>query len=372
RAHAGRPRRRLRPLARGARLGQCQPPVVREHRDAAGAARRRLDSERHRLGPVGRGDLAAEGDAEPRLPPVGRRAGRRRRLPRPVRQHPRPQDLPVGPRQRDPELLMRALLRLLAVPLMFASALMAGHALRAAEGEKPVERDYSRVTAPPAPAGQTLEQVAAKSDGCYSCHVRTDAPTMHESPAVRLGCTDCHGGDATVFGNSELPHDHPDYVAARERAHVLPQYPESWHYPSSANPERTYALLNREAPEFIRFVNPSDYRIAREACGACHIETIEAAERSIMATGAMLWGGAAYNIGIVPLKNYALGEAYTREGEPAKIVSAGDPPGTVTEAQRARGALAELYPLPTWQVIPPGDVFRVFERGGRNIGSQFA
>jgi hypothetical protein len=267
---------------------------------------------------------------------------------------------------------MRALLRLLAVPLMFASALMAGHALRAAEGEKPVERDYSRVTAPPAPAGQTLEQVAAKSDGCYSCHVRTDAPTMHESPAVRLGCTDCHGGDATVFGNSELPHDHPDYVAARERAHVLPKYPESWHYPSSANPQRTYALLNREAPEFVRFVNPSDYRVARESCGACHIETIEAAERSIMASGAMLWGGAAYNNGIVPLKNYVLGEAYTREGEPAKIVSPGDPPGTLTEAQRARGALAELYPLPTWQVIPPGDVFRVFERGGRNIGSQFA
>ena len=34
--------------------------------------------------------------------------------------------------------------------------------------------------------------------------------------------------------------------------------------------------------------------------------------------------------------------------------------------------LAELYPLPTWHVIPPGDVFRVFERGGRNISTQFA
>ena len=33
--------------------------------------------------------------------------------------------------------------------------------------------------------------------------------------------------------------------------------------------------------------------------------------------------------------------------------------------------LAELYPLPTWHVVPPGDVFRVFERGGRTIGTQF-
>jgi hypothetical protein len=267
---------------------------------------------------------------------------------------------------------MSTVVRLLCVVALLCAGLFTGHALRASEGETAVVRDYSRVIAPPAPASQTIEQVSAKSGGCYSCHVRTDAPTMHESPAVRLGCTDCHGGDATVTGNSDLPHDHPAYVAARERAHVLPRYPESWHYPSSANPQQSYALLNREAPEFVRFVNPSDYRVAREACGACHIQTIEAAERSIMASGAMLWGGASYNNGILPYKNYVLGEAYTRDGEPAKIVSAGDPPGTVTPAQQARGALAELYPLPTWQVIPPGDVFRVFERGGRNVNTQFA
>ncbi len=33
--------------------------------------------------------------------------------------------------------------------------------------------------------------------------------------------------------------------------------------------------------------------------------------------------------------------------------------------------MPELYPLPAWEVIPPGDVFRVFERGGRNIVTQF-
>src|SRR5205085_10638740 len=97
----------------------------------------------------------------------------------------------------------------------------------------------------------------------------------------------------------------------------------------------------------------------------------EAAERSLMSTGAMLWGGAAYNNGIVPCKNYVLGEAYTRNGEPAKVLSPGNPPGTVSDRQRARGALAELYPLPTWQVTPPGDVFRVFERGGRTINPTF-
>ncbi|WP_324829263.1 hypothetical protein [Qipengyuania zhejiangensis] len=251
--------------------------------------------------------------------------------------------------------------------MIFAGAV----GLRAAEGETPVERDYSLVTAAPAPRIQTEAQMMAKSDGCFSCHVRTDQPTMHETPAVRIGCVDCHGGNASVVGNSDLPHDDPAYVAARDAAHVLPRYPESWHWPSSANPKRSYGLLNKEDPIFVRFVNPSDYRVAREACGACHIETIEAAERSIMASGAMLWGGAAYNNGILPFKRYMLGEAYTRDGQPAKIESPGAPAGTVTEAQAARGALAELYPMPTWHVIPPGDVFRVFERGGRNIATQF-
>ena len=85
----------------------------------------------------------------------------------------------------------------------------------------------------------------------------------------------------------------------------------------------------------------------------------------------MFMGGAAYNNGIIPFKNYIFGEAYTREGEPARIQSP-LPNGQMTEEQRLRGVIAELYPLPTWHVIPPGDIFRVFERGGRNVNTQFA
>ncbi|MBA4747675.1 MAG: hypothetical protein H2056_03065 [Sphingopyxis sp.] len=270
--------------------------------------------------------------------------------------------------------LFLAMLALLAAPL----------AVQAAEKEKPVKVTY-RFT-PPAPREQTVAQVAEKSDGCYSCHTQTDQPSMHITPAVRLGCTDCHGGDASVIGWPERGYDHPDNKAAEARAHVQPTLPNSWHG-TSANPQRSYTLLNREAPEFIRFVNPSDYRVAREACGSCHLEIIEAAERSIMATGAMLWGGAAYNNGIVPYKNYIFGEAYTRDGKPACLLSptttlsaeeyarACDPKfgfdKILSDKEKARGALAKMYPLPNWTVIPPGDIFRVFERGGRNINTQF-
>jgi len=266
---------------------------------------------------------------------------------------------------------MRVLRAFLVLLLLLALGTIPASRIRASEDEKPIARDYALVRGAPAPAQQLPDQVEAKSAGCVSCHVKSDAPTMHATPAVRLGCTDCHGGNPGVVGNPELGFADPAYVAAREKAHVLPRYPESWHYPSSANPKRSYALLNKEAPEFIRFVNPGDYRVARDACGACHLPVIEAAERSLMASGAMLWGGAAYNNGIVPFKNYIFGESYTRSGEPAKVLSPGDPPGELTAEQKARGALAALYPLPRWNVIPPGDVFRVFERGGRNIATQF-
>jgi hypothetical protein len=269
------------------------------------------------------------------------------------------------------------MLRRLARFAVTAAALLAAGAigtsqLSASEKEKAVARDYSLVRAAAAPRTQDQAIADAQSAGCVSCHTASDAHTMHATPAVVLGCADCHGGNPRVSSPAGTHHpNEPAYVAARDAAHVLPRYPASWHFPSSANPRRSYTLLNIEAPEFVRFVNPSDYRVAREACGACHMEIVEAAERSLMATGAMLWGGAAYNNGIVPFKNYLFGEAYTRSGEPARIQSPGNPPGHLTPEQRARGVIAELYPLPTWHVVPPGDVFRVFERGGRTIGTQF-
>ncbi len=254
-----------------------------------------------------------------------------------------------------------------------ASAMFGATQLGAAAKEKPVVRDYSLVRAAPAPRTQDWDDARAQSAGCQSCHTDSDAHTMHRSPAVVLGCVDCHGGNPTVTapaGSTADSHSDPAYVAARDAAHVLPRFPQAWHWPSSANPARTYTLLNVEAPEYVRFINPSDYRAVRDSCGACHMEVIEAAERSLMATGAMLWGGASYNNGILPFKNYLLGEAYTRDGLPARIQSPIS--GELTAEQRARGIIAEMYPLPTWHVVPPGDIFRVFERGGRNINSQFA
>jgi len=250
-------------------------------------------------------------------------------------------------------------LRILIGGALLALAVVAALPASAAEGEKP--RKIEHVTAPPSPRAQLPEQAALKSEGCLTCHTRTDSMSMHASPAVVLGCVDCHGGDPTVKATSIEDRQ------AMDRAHVQPLYPKTWHYPRSANPDKSYTLLNKESPEYTRFVNPSDLRIARESCGACHLEKIQQVERSLMSTGAYLWGGAAYNNGILPFKNYVLGEAYTREGVAAKL----DAPVPPDDRMKKRGILPGLLPLPAWEVLPPADTFRVFERGGRNIVTQF-
>ena len=231
------------------------------------------------------------------------------------------------------------------------------------------------VSAPPAPARQSIADALAKSEGCESCHIYkgaekgagNDHRTMHANPGVVLGCTDCHGGNASVHKPGQAQRSDKPYRAAMEGAHILPRDPFRWNYPSSANPPGSFTQLNRESPQFIRFINPGDLRVARDSCGACHLPIVQANERSLMATSAMFWGGAAYNNGILPFKRYMLGESYTALSEPATIVN----PVPPTELMRNMGILDRLLPLPAWETVPPADVFRVFERGGKVIGTQF-
>ncbi|MFT4798299.1 MAG: hypothetical protein ACI9W1_001731, partial [Candidatus Azotimanducaceae bacterium] len=248
--------------------------------------------------------------------------------------------------------------------LLMVGALSSGTVYGAQAGGAYVERIYELT--PDAPRSQSVAEADEKSAGCMSCHTDTDSLSMHASPGVILGCTDCHGGDADVFYREGEGHDAGHVL---EEAHVLPSYPEDWQFPHSKNPEVSYTLLNKEAKEFVRFVNPSDLRVAKEACGACHLETVQAAKRSIMATGAMLFGGATYANGVLPYKNYIIGEAYTPDGEPSAIK--GPPIEDAAAALKNHGVLPILYPLPAWETVPPGDIFRVFERGGRNLTNLF-
>ena len=211
---------------------------------------------------------------------------------------------------------------------------------------------------------QTQAEADAKSTGCLSCHDGIEP--MHVSGQVNLGCIDCHGGDVNVNARSAKPGT-KEYAAAQADAHVAPRHPKVWRDAknsdrlSSANPERSYAALNEESPEFIQFINPGDLRVADKTCGGCHLNEVGQVQRSLMTTSALLWGGAAYNNGILPVKRYITGESYSRDGKPQKLNTVPPP----TPEEEAKGVLPFLVPLPAWNVGQPTDPLRAFERGGR-------
>ena len=197
---------------------------------------------------------------------------------------------------------------------------------------------------------QSPELASAKSYGCIQCHKYACDP--HQQPgrpnSLQIGCVDCHGGNSNA--------------STKDEAHVLPMYPEIWR--SSANPVRSYTLLNRECPEFIRFVNPGDLRVAHLSCGisGCHGQQTIEVKKSMMTHGCMLWGAALYNNGGVPNKWPRYGESYSMNGTPQRLQTV---PAPSSEETARKGILPFLDPLPRFENSQPGNILRIFERGGR-------
>src|SRR5665213_4486365 len=106
----------------------------------------------------------------------------------------------------------------------------------------------ARIAAPPLRAadqnslrnlmGQTQEEADRKSAGCISCHTQTDEPTMHATGTVRIGCTDCHGGNADARITPGAAATSPEYEQIKRKAHPQPR--DGKLADRSANPERTY------------------------------------------------------------------------------------------------------------------------------------
>lgn len=206
-------------------------------------------------------------------------------------------------------------------------------------------------------ADATAEEALRRSVGCLDCHQGVE--DIHNG-AVRLGCTDCHGGNAAI--RSQAARNSATYEAAKKQAHVQPRLPQVWK--SSANPERSYTALNREDPAFIRFINPGDLRVVDKSCSTseCHAGVIHQVNKSMMKTGAMLWGAALYNNGAFVSRNYRFGESYSADGTPERLETI---PAPSPEEMWRKGVLRFLDPLPRWEVTQMSNVVRAFERGGR-------
>ena len=216
-----------------------------------------------------------------------------------------------------------------------------------ANPESGAARTTAAVSSHPHAMGSQATQVTDRpspqvSTGCLSCHTTAKDPHPVQQS---VSCVDCHGGDGTA--------------TTKAGAHPEPRFPEVWK--SAANPPETYTILNRERYEWIRFVNPSDQRAAPEACGRCHDGIIRSVQKGPMTNSAQVYSTALYNNASVPFKDALFAENYTPRGEP-QIIRTIPPPSA--EDTRTKGILPVLYPLPRFEIGQPGNIFRVFERGG--------
>jgi hypothetical protein len=220
----------------------------------------------------------------------------------------------------------------------------------------------------------TLQEASPpRVEGCISCHGLIEP--MHKygttdtfeklkdgKDAVGLTCTGCHGGNPVPQKNSDTP---VEIERVKQQAHVKSLFPDEWRRNgknTGANPERSNTLLNRESREFVRFINPGDLRVAATTCGSseCHAVESKNVPRSMMTHGAMLWGAALYNNGSFHLKDPRFGESYGETGTPQTLLQE-----ATAEQRRSKGLLSFLDPIPRWEISQPGNVLRVFERGGK-------
>lgn len=235
-----------------------------------------------------------------------------------------------------------------------------------ASNYEPATRSTSKTQQPAQPP---------RLEGCISCHAPIEP--MHKygttetlttlkdgKDAVGLTCTACHGGNPVPRKTSDDP---KEIERVKREAHVRPRFPSEWTRDgkyTGANPERSNTLLARERWEFIRFINPGDNRVATQTCGgsACHEVESKNVARNMMSHGAMLWGAALYNNGSFPLKDARYGESYAANGAPQTLFQV---PAPTAEEARINGLLNFLDPLPRFEISQPGNVLRVFERGGK-------
>ncbi|HJZ99557.1 MAG TPA: hypothetical protein VKE70_23765 [Candidatus Solibacter sp.] len=192
--------------------------------------------------------------------------------------------------------------------------------------------------------------------GCESAKCHVGIEPMHASLAMRdrLRCIDCHGGS--------------DITTDKLAAHVQPRNRALW--TDRGTRQRTYAALNQESPEFVRFINPGDLRAADQSCGgqrACHAPIVAKVRTSLMSHGAFLWGAALYNNGGFPLKRSVFGESYSPNGIAQKLTA--EPLPTFEEVQK-KGWLPSISPLPQYEATQPGNTLRVFERGDDRLSNR--
>ncbi len=159
------------------------------------------------------------------------------------------------------------------------------------------------------------ERVVRHRDNCNVCHQPLDdrgVPAGLEvaHPWAELSCVDCHGGNARICDGEVLNASEctTGWVYDKDRAHVDP----------NGSPRfirnLTATELDAVDPDYIRFINPGDYRVAEQTCGGgalggtCHGSIVLQVQNSTM----------AHTSGEVTVARYRAG----KQAEPRGMVGA--------------------------------------------------
>ncbi|MCP4810148.1 MAG: hypothetical protein GY913_24535 [Proteobacteria bacterium] len=114
-----------------------------------------------------------------------------------------------------------------------------------------------------------------EGDACISCHEGIEQVHPEFAPNE---CTDCHGGDEEAL---ELEDAHVPVPANwAELRGDLPTAPDG--FIKDFPPD----LLDQLDPDYLKFINPGDIRVAGETCGDCHPDEVKAMAGSVMTTNA--------------------------------------------------------------------------------------
>ena len=180
--------------------------------------------------------------------------------------------------------------------------------------------------------------------------------------AVGLTCTGCHGGNPA--GKTETTHE----IERVKRMRMCSRVSRASGGATANTPARIRNGPTRcwraRVGSLCASLIPAICAWRRRPAAARHVTSVESKNvaRSMMTHGAMLWGAALYNNGGFPLKDARFGESYSENGAPQTLIQTPQP---THEERRTKGLLEFLDPMPRWEISQPGNVLRVFERGGK-------
>ena len=181
----------------------------------------------------------------------------------------------------------------------------------------------------------------ALAEGCVTAGCHGKVEQIHYG-GPRLLCVDCHGGDPTSI--------------LKEIAHVTVETSFNASTPgSNLLDDPPLAALDALPDDVIRFINPSDYRVARQTCGSsilgggnCHTTVVE---NSMLLGRATLIGtlaGGGYHAGTQGKEPLYGVVAARDEWVPAQL-----PAGTVQSVDQLPGDVPDHIDDPTARAFYP-------------------